>query len=110
MRESYEVFALGAGGAWKRPANQQNAFSGFLNTTAYLAQAAAANRDFRVFAATGYYDLTTTVFGVEHTFNHSGIPRDRLTLKSYIGGHMMYLHEASLAALSADIRAFIRRQ
>ncbi|HEY7216492.1 MAG TPA: hypothetical protein VIC28_17855 [Thermoanaerobaculia bacterium] len=69
---------------------------------------AAANGDFRVFAATGYHDLTTTFYGVEHTFNHSGIPRDRLTLKNYFGGHMMYLNEASLAALSADIRAFIR--
>ena len=108
MGESYEVFAERAGGAWKRPADQQRIFSGFLTTTDYLAQAAAANRDFRVFGATGYHDLTTTFYGVEHTFNHSGIPRDRLTLKNYFGGHMMYLNEASLAALSADIRAFIR--
>lgn len=108
MGESYEVFAEGAGGVWKRPANQQRAFSGFLNTTEYLAQAAAANRDFRIFVASGYHDLTTTFYGVEHTFNHSGVPRDRITLKNYFGGHMMYLHEASLAALSADIRAFVR--
>jgi len=108
MGERYEVFAERAGGLWKRPADQERAFSGFLDTTAYLAQAAAANRDFRIFAATGLYDLTTTFYGVEHTFNHSGIPRDRITLKNYVGGHMMYLHEASLAALSADIRAFIR--
>jgi carboxypeptidase C (cathepsin A) len=108
MGETYEVFAERAGGAWKRPADQQGSFSGFLDTTAYLAQAAATNRDFRIFAATGYHDLTTTFFGVEHTFNHSGIPRDRLTLKNYFGGHMMYLYEPSLAALSADIRAFIR--
>jgi hypothetical protein len=38
---------------------------------------------------------------------HSGIPKDRITLKTYVGGHMMYLREASLASLSADIRAFI---
>jgi carboxypeptidase C (cathepsin A) len=108
MGESYEVFAEGAGAAWKRPADQQRAFSGFLQTTDYLAQAAATNRDFRVFVASGYHDLTTTFYGVEHTFQHSGIPRRRITLKNYFGGHMMYLHEASLAALSADIRAFIR--
>jgi carboxypeptidase C (cathepsin A) len=108
MGESYEVFAEGAGRSWKRPADQQRTFSGFLNTTDYLAQAAATNRDFRIFAASGYHDLTTTFYGVEHTFNHSGIPRDRITLKNYFGGHMMYLHEASLAALAGDIRAFIR--
>jgi carboxypeptidase C (cathepsin A) len=108
MGESYEVFQERAGGAWKRPASQQNVFSGFLDTTEYLSQAAATNRDFRIFVAGGYYDLTTTFYGVEQTFNHSGIPKDRITLKTYEGGHMMYLREASLAALSADIRAFIR--
>lgn len=108
MGESYEVFQERAGGAWKRPANQQNVFSGFLDTTEYLSQAAATNRDFRIFVAGGYYDLTTTFYGVEQTFNHSGIPKDRITLKTYEGGHMMYLREASLAALSADVRAFIR--
>ena len=108
MGESYDVFEVRAGGAWKRSGNDQHAFAGFLNTSAPLAQAAATNRDFRVFAATGLHDLTTTFFGVEHTFHHSGVPQDRLTLKNYFGGHMMYLNEASLAALSADIRAFIR--
>ncbi len=109
MGESYEVFAERAGGAWKRPAGQQNIFSGFLDTTAPLAQAAATNQDFRIFAASGYHDLTTTFFGVEHTFDHTGIDRDRITLRNYFGGHMMYLNEASLKALSADIRAFIRQ-
>ena len=108
MGESYEVFAEQAGGAWKRPAGQQGVFSGFLDTTHYLAHAAATNRDFRIFVASGYHDLTTTFFGVEHTFDHSGIARDRITLKNYFGGHMMYLYEPSLKALSTDIRAFIR--
>lgn len=108
MGESYEVFQVRAGGAWKRPASDQHAFAGFLNTTGPLAQAAATNRDFRVFVASGLHDLTTTFFGAEHTFHHSGVPQDRLTLRNYFGGHMMYLNEASLAKLSADIRAFIR--
>ena len=56
----------------------------------------------------GGHDLTTTFFGVEHTFDHSGIARDRITLRNYFGGHMLYLHEPSLKALSSDIRAFIR--
>jgi carboxypeptidase C (cathepsin A) len=109
MGQPYEVFAEQAGALWKRPGDQQGLFSGFLDTTGYLAQAAATNKDFRIFSASGYYDLTTTFYGVEYTFNHSGIPRDRITLKDYPGGHMMYLREESLAALSADIRAFIRK-
>jgi carboxypeptidase C (cathepsin A) len=110
MGESYEVFAEQAGGLWKRPASDRFSFSGFLNTTSPLAQAAATNQDFRIFAANGYHDLTTTFYGVEHTFDHAGIDRDRITLRNYFGGHMMYLHEPSLAALSADIRTFIRQR
>jgi carboxypeptidase C (cathepsin A) len=45
-----------------------------------------------------------------HTFNHSGIDRDRITLRNYFGGHMMYLYEPSLKALSVDVRTFIRQQ
>ena len=52
-------------------------------------------------------DLTTTFFGVEHTFDHSGIDKSRITLRNYDGGHMMYLRDPSLEALSGDVRAFI---
>ena len=41
---------------------------------------------------------------------HSGIDADRLTIKDYAGGHMMYLHRPSLEALSNDIVTFIQRQ
>lgn len=107
MEGDYEVFAAGAGGAWKRGRDQNHVFSGFLYTVPYVAQSAATNEDFRVFAASGYHDLTTTFFGVEHTFDHSGIDKARITLRNYFGGHMMYLHEPSLAALARDVRAFI---
>ncbi len=103
----YEVFAERAGGAWKRGGNDRFVFSGSLYTTPYLAEAAATNKDFRIFVASGYHDLTTTFMGVEHTFDHSGIDKDRITLKNYYGGHMMYLFEPSLEELSQDIRAFI---
>lgn len=107
MDRPYQVFAQGTGAVWKRPQGQNHAFAGFLNTTSYLAAAAATNKDFRVFAASGYHDLTTTFFGVEYTFDHSRLDKDRITLRNYYGGHMMYLYEDSLAQLSADIRAFI---
>ncbi|MEM7354097.1 MAG: peptidase S10, partial [Acidobacteriota bacterium] len=107
MDRPYQVFALGAGAVWKRPQAQSHVFAGYLNTTGFLAAAAATNQDFRVFAGSGYHDLTTTFFGVEYTFDHSRIDKDRITLRNYYGGHMMYLYEDSLAELAADIRAFI---
>lgn len=108
MDRAYEVFSEEAGGTWKRARDQQWVFAGFLLTTEPLAREAEANRDFRIFSASGMHDLTTSYYGIEYTFDHSGVPRDRLTLKTYPGGHMMYLNEASLAQLSADLRAFIR--
>ena len=38
---------------------------------------------------------------------HSGIDTDRLTVKAYDGGHMMYLYQPSLVSLSEDIVSFI---
>jgi len=102
----YDLFDVQIPITWKRPQNDRWV-SGGLNVTEYLAAAAAANDDFRVFAATGYHDLVTSFFGVEHTFDHSGIPKDRITLRNYFGGHMMYLHDPSLEAMSADIKAFM---
>ena len=104
----YEVFNLQIPQAWKRAAIQQHPFSGSLNTTRYLTQAAATNNGFRVFAASGYHDLTTTFFGVEYIFDHSGIDKDRITLRNYYGGHMMYLYDPSLEALARDIGEFIQ--
>ncbi len=110
MGKAYDVFNAQVGGRWKRPASGQSVFSGFLETTEPLAQAAVINKDFRVFVASGLHDLTTTFFGVEYNFDHSGIPKDRITLRNYHGGHMMYLYQDSLAALAADLKAFLRGQ
>jgi carboxypeptidase C (cathepsin A) len=38
---------------------------------------------------------------------HSGIDTKRMTIKTYDGGHMMYLYRPSQDALSNDIVAFI---
>lgn len=107
MGQHYEVFNLQIPQSWKRSVAEQHVFAGHLHTTQFLSQAAAVNRDFRVFAASGYHDLTTTFFGVEYIFDHSGIDKNRLTVENYFGGHMMYLHDSSLEKLSADVGAFI---
>jgi carboxypeptidase C (cathepsin A) len=108
--ERYKVFSIRAVASWKRGKAYQRLWSGWVYTTPWLAEAAAANPDFRIFVASGYHDLTTTFFGVEHTFDHSGIDRDRITVNNYDGGHMMYLRDASLEALSGDIREFIEKR
>jgi carboxypeptidase C (cathepsin A) len=61
--------------------------------------------------ANGYYDLGTPYFATEYTFNHLGLDaslRDNVTMGYYEAGHMIYIHIPSLAALKADLAAFIQ--
>lgn len=81
---------------------------GFLNVTPFISKGMRQNKDFRVFVANGYYDLATPFFATEHSMNHHGIDLDRVTMKYYEAGHMMYIHEPSLKALVKDIRQFIK--
>jgi carboxypeptidase C (cathepsin A) len=108
MTETYKTFSLEANQSWKRSGDSNRAFDGYLYTANYLTQAAATNRDFRIFVASGLHDLTTTFFGTEYIFDHAGIDKSRITLKNYFGGHMMYLYDPSLQQLSSDIGAFIK--
>jgi carboxypeptidase C (cathepsin A) len=96
-----------ANGKWKRPANRRGAFAGFVDVTGGLAQGTKDNEALRVFAAAGYDDLTTSYFATRYMLEHSGIDSDRLTIKDYPGGHMMYLYRPSGEAVSDDIVAFI---
>jgi len=93
--------------SWKRPPGESSAFSGYVDVTGQLAQGTKDNEGLRVFAAAGYHDLTTSYFATTYMLEHSGIDADRLTIKDYEGGHMMYLNPPSLEALSNDIVAFI---
>jgi carboxypeptidase C (cathepsin A) len=105
--QPYVVFSEEAAGGWKRARDGNFVFAGFLNMMPYLAQAAATNKDFHVFAASGLYDLTTAYYGTQYIFNQSGINKERLTLKTYAGGHMMYTYLPSLRQLTSDIAAFM---
>jgi carboxypeptidase C (cathepsin A) len=46
---------------------------------------------------------------MRYMLEHSDIDPNRLTIKDYPGGHMMYLHHPSLEALSKDIVTFIEK-
>ncbi|MHC4401421.1 MAG: S10 family peptidase [Planctomycetota bacterium] len=107
MPGDYRVFSMEAREAWKRPKDGMGVFSGFLNTTPYLARATRANNGFRIFLASGFHDLTTTFSGARYIVDHSGIDNRQVTIKNYEGGHMMYLHDPSRERLSADIVAFM---
>jgi carboxypeptidase C (cathepsin A) len=104
----YVVFSTEAAMGWKRAGEGNSVFAGSLLTTPYLAQAAATNKDFHVFVASGMHDLTTAYYGTRYVFDHSGISKGQLTLKNYHGGHMMYTFLPSLQQLSSDLGVFMK--
>lgn len=66
-----------------------------------------------IFVASGYFDLATPFYSAEYNFNHLNVPgnlSDRLFMKYYPGGHMMYTDHQSLQALSNDLHAYINSE
>ena len=80
----------------------------YVNSARQLTTAMRRNTAMQVWVANGYYDMITPFFDAEMTFARYGIPQDRVTMSYYPAGHMMYLHEPSLEAISEDMRAFLR--
>lgn len=82
----------------------------YFNVAPYIGRTLRENSGARVFVGAGYYDFATPFFGAEYSLSRTGIPADRVEFHYYGAGHMMYVRDADLAALSRDIRAFIRRR
>jgi len=76
-----------------------------------LAEAMRSNPHMRVHVACGYHDAATPYYAAEHTFAHLAIPAEmagNIEFSYHEAGHMMYLHEPSRLAQSAQLAAFVR--
>jgi len=72
-----------------------------------LGETMRRNTAMKVMVASGYYDLICPFFDTEYTFSRHNIVRERLDLKYYEAGHMMYVHEPDFLKLNKDIRDFL---
>ncbi len=91
---------------WSFDENQNS----FLNVGETLRKAMSMNPHLRVFVANGYYDLATPYAATQYTMSHLELDeslRSNITMTYYEAGHMMYIHDPSLAQLKADLSAFI---
>ena len=64
-----------------------------------------------MFAANGYYDLTTPFFGTEYTLNHLALDpsvRSHVEFGFYRSGHMIYHNDEARRALKTDLVRFYR--
>ncbi|HEX6986432.1 MAG TPA: hypothetical protein VF170_13700, partial [Planctomycetaceae bacterium] len=80
----------------------------YVQSSIPLADALVRNPHLKVFVANGYYDLATPFAAAEHTFARlrPSARRENVTMGYYEGGHMMYVHEPSLARLREDLLRF----
>lgn len=75
-----------------------------------LSAAMRANPHLRVYVACGYYDGATPYFAAEHSFAHLRVPdelRSNVEFAYFEAGHMMYVHEPSRIAQSAQLARFV---
>lgn len=82
----------------------------YVDVAETLRQAVAMNPHLRVHIASGYYDLATPYFATEYTLSHLGLDaalRGNLGVSYYPAGHMMYIHQASLARLRDELARFV---
>jgi carboxypeptidase C (cathepsin A) len=83
----------------------------YVNVAETLREAISKNPFLHVLVANGYFDLATPYLATRYTFDHLQLDsslRDNITMKYYEAGHMMYIHEPSLAQLKMDLAEFIQ--
>lgn len=82
----------------------------FVNVAETLRKVMTSNPHMKIFVANGYYDLATPFLATEYTFTHIDAPKElmnNISMTYYEAGHMMYVHEPSLAQLKKDLDGFI---
>ena len=103
----YEVLSLPVAASW----DYNRVTNRYLYAADNLRSVMSANPDMDVFMANGHYDLVTTSLATRYVADHLGIDprlRESITLAYYPSGHMMYMHEPSLAELKEDLARFYR--
>jgi carboxypeptidase C (cathepsin A) len=96
---------------WKRTGQgAHRGFPGSPNVEQDLVEALVTNPQLHVEVENGLYDLATPFSATEYTMTHLGLPENlqkNIHLQYYDAGHMMYLHEADLSKLKANVAAFL---
>jgi carboxypeptidase C (cathepsin A) len=96
---------------WKRTGDGQSyGFPGSPNVEQDLVEALVTNPHLHIEVENGLYDLATPFLATEYTMNHLELPENlqkNIKLQYYDAGHMMYLHEADLSKLKANVAIFL---
>jgi carboxypeptidase C (cathepsin A) len=83
---------------------------GYFNIAPVLAAVIGLDNRLRVFAAAGYYDLTTPYLSQEYVFDHLDLPpglEQNITFRRYHAGHQIYTSQDALRQLTDDVQTFV---
>ena len=92
----YKDLSIDVNNAWSFPTDFGTAFS----QENVLYEIMSKNRFLKIWVLCGYYDLATPFYSAEWDFDHVFVNDDReanIQFTYYPSGHMIYLHEPSLA-------------
>ncbi|MCK4695051.1 MAG: hypothetical protein KAT74_04785, partial [Candidatus Cloacimonetes bacterium] len=84
---------------------------GYPDVGHYLAQALKRCNFLKVFIASGVYDLECPYDSVVYSINHLDLPDELLkniTIKTYPGGHMLYMNPEAHRELRDDLQEFYK--
>ena len=104
----YATVSIEVNGSWTFP---QNFGAGF-NQQDILYEIMSKNRFLKVWVLCGYYDLATPFYSAEWAFDHVFVNDDReanLQFTYYPSGHMIYMHEPSLAQFRKDAEKWYQK-
>ena len=94
-----------------RPWNYEKYQNEYVNVAETLRKSMSINPYLKIFVANGYYDLATPYAATRYTFDHLGLDpalEENISMAYYEAGHMMYIHQPSLAQLKEDLASFMR--
>ncbi|NJK99026.1 MAG: hypothetical protein HC910_00150 [Spirulinaceae cyanobacterium SM2_1_0] len=115
----YAAENLGIDGEYvifSRPVNQQWQWDNLpfnLDLAPKLGDTLRRQSELRVFAAAGYYDLVVPFAAVHYSLNRLGLPdgeSDRVQLRYYAAGHMVYLPASERQRLQTEVATFVQAE
>ncbi len=109
LEQPYLGSAIDMGGSWNWKPVPDGAYwePSYVSTARALSEVMHRNTAMKVLVANGYYDLITPFFDSEFTFARHDFPQDRIEMKYYEAGHMMYNRQEDFNALAKDVREFV---